>query len=221
MTLYEAEVLCFNEDISLRKKRSIFKKEIEWHHQNDATKQSFLHSLEFILEHSKEEEIKELMKKEISFVKTQNVCMICHNHTFETYKNYSDRQMCLDCQEKLKEKEKKTWGWFVYHFLGLKKACGKFAFKSDNPTSKYGLQRISVDRVLNEITLEFYFGRSFIHRPLIKIPLPFIERNEDVLRALITTANHKRYLDITLIDNHVDKISTGLYRGQEGYRFIK
>lgn len=123
--------------------------------------------------------------KRCSHPKLPLYCVLCNKEVpkyWDEYRYESNRSLCDDCLIKNRDKEKKTYGWLVYHLLGLEKRYGRFIIKNKKTTkNKYGLQQIFVNCIRNTVTFTFYYGRSFIHRPSYIIPLKNIEKNKDLI----------------------------------------
>ena len=121
-------------------------------------------------------------------------CKICGEEVFSPNPDENNRKVCAECLPALRDKEKRTYGWFVYHFLKIKKENGKFIIPSEEYTDdKYGLQSIFIDRILNEVSLRFYFGRSFVHRPDLKIPFSIAKNNREWILEMVRGANKVGY----------------------------
>ena len=104
------------------------------------------------------------------------------------------RELCEICVQLIKEKEKKVFGWFIYKFLKIQKDQGKFIIPGEEYTQdKYGLQRIFINKITNEVLLEFYFGNSMIHRPKLRIPLEKVEEYKEELLDMIRVSNLSNY----------------------------
>ena len=139
------------------------------------------------------------------------ICKICGKEVLHLSPYQRARGLCDSCIVDIKEKEKKTFTWYTKHFLKIEKSSGKYIIPGEDFTQdKYGLQKIFINGISDIVELEFYFGRSFIHRPTLKFSLKNVENYKEVFLNLIRASNKK---EIT--------ISGRCYEVKEIYEKIK
>ena len=191
-------IIGFDDKMNSEEKIALMKEGLHlYNHDRDVFHQDHIRNMERLIKNTTLNEIKELARKQIEYILSRIICIICKKeHIFG-----EKEKICYECKEMIKTKNRKTYGWLFYHFLNLEKKYGKIVIKGDTDesriaTSKYGLQRIYVNTYDNKVTFEFYFGRSFCHRPLVWIPLNKIKENKEVILNLINEANHHKYIDL-------------------------